>query len=140
MPENLQDRYASNGVCFGCGPNSHRLNMKGVPSRDGVVANRKPKPHHVAFGNFGSGGIISVLMDFQGNWAAARALMRSKGLSPPPGTLTSEYCVKFLRSSPIDGQWRLGARATAIDGVVTATMTGTFVASRDSYPAFYRWH
>lgn len=154
MPDSLQDRYAPHGVCFGCGPkNRHGLRLKSVPYGDAVVADWKPKPHHVAFGNFGNGGIISVLMDCQGNWAAAFALMKRRHLRTPPGTVTSEYTVKFLRPSPIDGKWRLSARVTKfdgdgvhvsgdlkVDGAVTATMTGLFVAVKESHPAFYRWH
>lgn len=154
MAENLQDKYAPNGVCFGCGPKNRRgLRLKSVLRGDAVVADWTPQPHHVAFGNFGNGGIISVLMDCHGNWAATCALMRSKGLSAPPGTVTSEYTVRFLRPSPIDKRWRLKARATKIDGdkvnvagelrvggVVTATMTGVFIAVREGHPAFYRWH
>jgi len=151
---NLQDRYAPNGVCFGCGPkNRHGLKLKSKPAGDAVIADWKPKPHHVAFGNFGNGGIISVLMDCHGNWAAAFALMKLRRLRSPPGTVTSEYTMKFLHPSPIDGKWQLRAQATKVDGdrvnvsgelkvdgVVTATMTGLFVAVRKSHPAFYRWH
>ena len=154
MVGSLQDKYAPNGVCFGCGPkNTHGLRLKSVPRGGSVVADWKPEPHHVAFGNFGSGGIISALMDCHGNWAATYALMKSRKLSSPPGTVTSEYTVKFLRPSPIDRKWQLSARATKIkgdrvnvsgelkvDGIVTATMTGLFVAVRESHPAFYRWH
>ncbi len=154
MADNLQDTYAPNGVCFGCGPkNSHGLKLKSVPFGDAVIAEWKPKPHHVAFGNFGSGGIISVLMDCHGNWAAAYALMNARHLRSPPGTVTSEYTVKFLRPSPIDAQWHLSAWATKLEGdrvnvsgelkvggSVTATMTGVFVAVKESHPAFYRWH
>jgi len=154
MAGSLQDEYAPNGVCFGCGPkNRYGLKLKSVPLGDSVVAEWKPKPHHIAFGKFGSGGIISVLMDCQGNWAATYALMKSRDLSSPPGTVTSEYTVKFLRPSPIDKKWQLSARATKVegdrvnvsgelkvDGTVTATMTGLFVAVNESHPAFYRWH
>jgi acyl-coenzyme A thioesterase PaaI-like protein len=154
MVDSLQDKYAPNGVCFGCGPrNSRGLKLKSVPLGDAVVADWRPKPHHVAFGKFGSGGIISVLMDCHGNWAATYALMKSRNLPSPPGTVTSEYTVKFLRPSPMDKVWRLSARATRVegdrvnvsgelkvDGVVTATMTGLFVAVKESHPAFYRWH
>ncbi|HYA56088.1 MAG TPA: PaaI family thioesterase [Nitrososphaerales archaeon] len=154
MAGSLQDEYAPNGVCFGCGPkNRYGLKLKSVPLGDSVVAEWKPKPHHIAFGKFGSGGIISVLMDCQGNWAATYALMKSRDLSSPPGTVTSEYTVKFLRPSPIDKKWQLSARATKVegdrvnvsgelkvDGTVTATMTGLFVAVKESHPAFYRWH
>jgi acyl-coenzyme A thioesterase PaaI-like protein len=154
MVGSLQDKYAPNGVCFGCGPkNKHGLRLKSVPSGDSVVADWKPKPHHVAFGKFGSGGIISVLMDCHGNWAATYALMKSRALSSPPGTVTSEYTVRFLHPSPVDKKWHLGAWATKVegdrvnvsgelkvDGTVTATMTGLFIAVKESHPAFYRWH
>jgi acyl-coenzyme A thioesterase PaaI-like protein len=150
----LQDKYAPNGVCFGCGPrNPEGLHLKSYPSGDSVVAEWTPGRHHVAFGSFGSGGIISVLMDCHGNWTAAYALMRTRHLSAPPGTVTAEYTVKFLKPSPVGEKWHLRARATKIDGdrvsaegklevggVLTATMTGYFVAVKKSHPAFYRWH
>jgi acyl-coenzyme A thioesterase PaaI-like protein len=153
MPEYLQDVYAPNSVCFGCGPkNSQGLQLKSFPSGDAVVADWKPKKEHVAFANFGSGGIISVLMDCHGNWAATYSLMKARGLPTPPGTVTAEYTVRFLKPSPIDEKWRLRAWATKIDGgrvnasgeltvggVLTATMTGLFIAVRESHPAFHRW-
>ncbi len=153
MAGNLQDRFAPNSVCFGCGPkNSDGLKLKSVPLGDGVLAEWKPKPQHVAFGNFGSGGIISALMDCNGNWAAAYSLMKSRGLSSPPGTVTAEYMVRFLKPSPIDRKWRFSAWATKmegdrvnvsgelnVDGVTTATMTGLFVAVKENHPAFHRW-
>ena len=154
MDPSLQDRYAPNGVCFGCGPkNDSGLRLKSFPEGDQVVADWSPRKEHVAFGNFGSGGIISVLMDCHGNWAATYALMRAQGLRSAPGTVTAEYTVKFLRPSPIDQSWRLRAGATKIEGdrvtvagelevggATTATMTGTFVAVKEGHPAYYRWH
>ncbi|HKT21663.1 MAG TPA: PaaI family thioesterase [Nitrososphaerales archaeon] len=153
MSVNLQDTYAPNSVCFGCGPkNADGLQLKSIPSGDSVIAEFTPRKEHVAFGSFGSGGIISVLMDCHGNWAATYALMRAKGLSRPPGTVTAEYTVRFLRPSPVDAKWELTARATRIEGdrawvsgemkvggEVTATMSGLFVAVREGHPAFYRW-
>jgi len=154
MTESLQDRYAPNGECFGCGPkNRDGLYLKSIPAGDTLVADWTPKRQHVAFGNFGSGGIISVLMDCHGNWTATYALMKARGLSSAPGTVTAEYTVKFLKPSPIDKKWRLTAWATKIegnkvnvsgelkvDGDTTATMNGTFVAVKEGHPAFYRWH
>ena len=153
MAGNLQDTYAPNGVCFGCGPkNELGLGLKSVPSGEEVVADWTPRKEHTAFEGFGSGGIISVLMDCHGNWAAAYALMTAKGLSSPPGTVTAEYTVRFLRPSAIDKPWHLTARATKVegdkahvsgdlrvDGAVTATMNGLFVAVREGHPAFDRW-
>ncbi len=153
MPASLQDRYAPNSACFGCGPkNRHGLRLKSVPFGDGVLSTWQPRPEHIAFGRFGSGGIISVLMDCQGNWASTYALMKARQLRTPPGTVTAEYTVKFLRPSPIDDKWELSAWATRIDGdkvnargelkvggVVTATMTGLFIAVKETHPAFHRW-
>jgi acyl-coenzyme A thioesterase PaaI-like protein len=153
VPENLQDRYAPNSVCFGCGPkNPHGLQLKSVPEGDSIVSVWAPRKEHVAFGTFGSGGIISVLMDCHGNWAATYALMKARGLPAPPGTVTAEYTVRFLKPSPIDKRWQLSARVTKIegdrvtvsgelkvDGIVTATMDGLFVAVKEGHPAFDRW-
>ncbi|MDG6988209.1 MAG: PaaI family thioesterase [Nitrososphaerota archaeon] len=152
-PQSLQDRYAPNSVCFGCGPkNGKGLRVKSVPMGDAVIADWTPGEEHVAFGTYGSGGIISVLLDCNGNWAGAYALMKAKGLDAPPGTVTAEYTVRFLRPSPIDRRWRLTAWATKMDGdrvnvseelsvggTVTATMTGLFVAVKEGHPAFDRW-
>ena len=152
--KSLQDQYAPNGVCFGCGPkNKNGLKLKSFPSGEGVVAEWAPEPYHVAFGNYGSGGVISVLLDCQGNWAATYALMQAMGLPAPPGTVTSVYTVRFFRPSPVDTLWQLTAKATKVagnrvevsgelkvNGVVTASMTGEFVAVDESHPAFYRWH
>lgn len=150
---NLQDRYAPNSMCFGCGPkNTKGLRIKSVPSGDGLLAEFVPEPHHVAFADFGSGGIISVLMDCHGNWAATYALMKARGLASPPGTVTAELDVRFLKPSSVRRPWRLYAWATkvegdrvevsgelSVDGVVTAKMTGLFIAVREDHPAFHRW-
>ncbi|MDG6908935.1 MAG: PaaI family thioesterase [Nitrososphaerota archaeon] len=153
MVDYLQDTYAPNGVCFGCGPkNELGLRLKSAPSGESVVADWTPRKEHTAFEGYGSGGIISVLMDCHGNWAAAYALMKARMLPAPPGTVTAEYTVRFLKPSPIDKPWHLAARATKVEGdrayvsgelevggAVTATMTGLFVAVREGHPAFGRW-
>ncbi len=154
MPGSLQDKYAPNSSCFGCGPkNSRGLRLKSVPLGDAVVSVWQPKREHVAYGNFGNGGVISVLMDCQGNWASSYALMKARNLSSPPGTVTAEYTMKFLKPSPINEKWELSAWATKIEGdrvnaagelkvlgEVTAMMSGLFVAVRETHPAFHRWH
>jgi acyl-coenzyme A thioesterase PaaI-like protein len=153
MPDSLQDMLAPNSVCFGCGPkNPKGLHLKSFPFEDSVLAEWTPGKEHVAFGDFGSGGIISVLMDCQGNWAAAYALMKARGLPSAPGTVTAEYTVRFLKPSAIDKKWQLTARASKIEGEkvnvfgelkidekVTANMTGLFVAVKEGHPAFDRW-
>ena len=129
------------------------LHIKSIPEGDTLVAEWMPEPYHAAFSNFASGGILSVLLDCHGNWTAAYSLMKSRGLEAPPGTVTSEYTVKFLRPTPIDKSWRLKACPTKIDGDKvsvdgevesdgrkTAVMSGLFVAVREGHPAFHRWH
>lgn len=152
-PESLQARYAPNSICFGCGPkNPKGLKVKSRPEGDELVADWTPEPYHAAFSDFASGGIISVLMDCHGNWTAAYSLMKSRGLSRPPSTVTAEYTVRFLRPTPLDKPWRLRARADKIEGSKvtveghlevggeeTATMKGLFVAVQKDHPAFHRW-
>lgn len=119
---------------------------------DELVADWRPESHHAAFSDFASGGIISVLLDCHGNWAAAYFLMKLRRLSSPPGTVTSEYTVKFLKPTPLDRRWHLVAKVSKVegskvyvegrldvDGEKTAAMTGVFVAVKEGHPAFHRW-
>ena len=149
----LQDRYAPNSVCFGCGPKNPRgLRVKSFPDGDSVVAEWRPEPHHLAFSNFASGGILSVLMDCHGNWTAAYTLMREKGNGVLPATVTAEYTMKFLCPTPMDSPWRFVTRAVKTEGSRvlvegrveagghnTATMSGVFVAVKEGHPAYHRW-
>ena len=149
---NLQDAYAPNGTCFGCGPrNLKGLRIKSIPVGDEVVADWTPEPHHASFKGFLSGGIISTLLDCHGNWTAVHALMKAGGLAAAPGTVTAELSIRFLRPTPM-GPVRVRARAVRVDGnrvnvtgeiesggQPTATMTGTFVHVKEGHPAFHRW-
>ena len=149
----LQDIYAPRSVCFGCGPaNRKGLRLKSYPRGNKVVADWTPGPEHVAFSKFASGGIISVLLDCNGNWAGTYALMKAMGTDRPPGTVTAEYTVTFLKPTAIDRPWHLSAWAERIDGnrayvagqlevdgQVTAKMKGLFVAVGKGHPAFHRW-
>lgn len=149
----LQDKYAPNSKCFGCGPkNPEGLRIKSFPYDDYIVAEWKPGPNHLAFSDFASGGIISVVLDCNGNWAAAYSLMLSRGLKRPPGTVTAEYAVRFISPTPMDATWHLQAKATSVEGQKvrvegsisaagskTTTMTGLFIAVKESHPAFHRW-
>lgn len=149
----LQDTFAPNSVCFGCGPkNPKGLHIRSRPDGDALVADWRPESYHTAFPNFASGGIISVLFDCHGNWTAAYALMRSRKLSRPPDTVTSEYTVKFLKPTSLNSLWHFTASALSIngdrvaveghleaEGETTATMRGVFVAVKEGHPAFHRW-
>ena len=151
--KSLQEMYAPNSFCFGCGPkNLKGLRIRSFAVGDEVVAEWKSEPQHVAFAGFVNGGILSTLLDCHGNWTAAYTLMRRRGIDSPPGTVTSAYEVKFLRPTPISKTLRIRACATSteddrvtiegfieVDGETTASMKGIFVAVKEGHPAFHRW-
>jgi acyl-coenzyme A thioesterase PaaI-like protein len=152
----LQERYAPELICFGCGPaNPEGLHVRSFPSPDDaelVVAEWRAGPHHEAFPNVLNGGICGTLLDCHSNWTATWHLMRKAGLEHPPATVTADYHVRFLRPTPTTGPIRLAARvvdstddratveATLEAGrQVTATCRGTFVAVKPGHPAYHRW-
>ncbi len=149
----LQDLYAPNNHCFGCGPaNAKGLRLKSREDGDTLAAEWTPEPHHEAFDGILNGGIIGALLDCHSNWAAASHLMKARGASTPPCCVTADFHVKFLRPTPMSGPVRLrarvveakGDRATVeatleAGGKVSATCLGTFVAVKEGHPAFHRW-
>lgn len=153
-PASLQDRYAPENRCFGCGPaNEKGLRLKSRVRDDGVVvATFRPEPHHLAFEGFLCGGIIGTLLDCHMNWTAAHAIMRRGGDDSPPATVTASYRVDMRRPTPIDQPVELAARTVETSerkarieatlssgGEVTARGEGTFVAVSEGHPAFGRW-
>ena len=152
MSEALQDRYAPQNRCFGCGPaNDRGLRIKSRVEGDELVCDFTPEDHHQAFGGVLNGGIIGTLLDCHSNWAAAHHLMRARGLDAPPCTVTADFHVKLKRPTPL-GPVRVTARVveTAEDrvaveatleaaGKITATCRGTFVAVKEGHPAYHRW-
>jgi acyl-coenzyme A thioesterase PaaI-like protein len=152
----LQERYAAESVCYGCGPANERgFHIRSFPSAenpDEVVADWQPQPHHHAFDNVLNGGVIGTLLDCHCNWTAAHHLMGRRGADHPPTTVTADYTIKLLRPTPTDRPVRLRAhvvdstddRATVegtlqSDGVATATCRATFVAVKPGHPAYDRW-
>lgn len=151
----LQERFAPELSCFGCGPkNAQGLRIRSVPEGDDVVCLWQPQPHHQAFPGMVNGGIVGALLDCHCNWTAAWHLMQTRGTEKPPCTVTAEYTVKLTRPTPLDAPVLLRARATAVDGdkvtveatltsqktgKICATCTGIFVAVREGHPAFHRW-
>lgn len=152
--QSLQERFAPQTICFGCGPaNPEGLHVRSFPSDgDEVTAEWRPGPHHEAFPGVLNGGIIGTLMDCHSNWTAAYHLMRRRGLEAPPTTVTADYAIRLLRPTPTDDAVRLRARVVEAtderatveatleaDGQVCATCRGTFVAVRPGHPAHDRW-
>ena len=113
--EALQDRYAPNGICFGCGPrNEQGLRVKSVANGEEVVAIWHASKHHEAFEGALSGAIAGTLLDCHSNWTAAYHLMRRAGTPTPPCTVTAEYSVKLLRPTPTSGPIELAARPVEV--------------------------
>lgn len=151
--ESLQDRYAPNNRCFGCGPaNDKGLRIKSFVEGNEVVCEWRPEPHHQAFDGILNGGICGALLDCHSNWTAADHLMRKSGATSPPCTVTAEFHVVLKRPTPMDRRLRLRAwvveseedRAVVdaqleANGKVTATCRGTFVAVKEGHPAYHRW-
>ncbi|MGI8704125.1 MAG: PaaI family thioesterase [Candidatus Limnocylindrales bacterium] len=153
MEISLQEQYAPDSICFGCGPaNPEGLHVRSRRDGDEVVAEWIPSPHHQAFDGVLNGGIIGTLLDCHSNWTAATELMRQRGADRPPTTVTAEFAVRLLRPTPTQGPLHLRARAVdATDdrvvveaaleagGAICATGRATFVAVRPGHPAYERW-
>src|SRR5256714_15344942 len=112
MEQSLQEQYAPQNICFGCGPaNPKGLHIRSFPRGAEVVAEWQPETYHEAFPGMLSGGIIGTLLDCHSNWAAAYHLMKRNGLAAPPCTVTADYPVKLLRPTPTDAPAELNATA-----------------------------
>ena len=151
--KSLQENYAPNNACFGCGPaNEKGLHIRSFPRDDEVVADFEPQIWQEAFTGMLSGGIIGTLLDCHLNWTATYALMKRDGLDRPPCTVTAEYSIKLLRSTPTNATLHMTARVVEMkdnravvegelsaNGKVTAIGRGTFVAVESGHPAYHRW-
>jgi acyl-coenzyme A thioesterase PaaI-like protein len=153
MNESLQEKYAPENACFGCGPaNPDGLHVRSFPKNGEVIAEWTPRPKYEAFPGVLNGGIIGSLLDCHCNWTAAYHLMKRAGADRPPCTVTAEYSIKLLRPTPTSGPVLLSAHVVdltddraIIEGTLTAagkpcaTCRGVFVAVKEGHPAFHRW-
>jgi len=150
----LQERYAPDNRCFGCGPKNEKgLRIKSFPRGDReVVADFHPEPHHAAFGQVLNGGIAGALLDCHSNWAAIWAMMQERKLQSAPSPVTSDFHVVLKLHTPLDAVLQLHAKVTELDGdratvessitangKVTATCRGTFIAVKEGHPGYHRW-
>lgn len=152
----VQDRHWPTGLCFGCGPaNQKGLRIKSRESGgpDGeLVADWTPEKHHEAFEGVLNGGIVGALLDCHSNWTAAVYLMRQRGGTQPPCTVTSDFHVQLKRPTPTTGPVHLRSRVASAEGdrvvveatleaggKITATCRGTFMEVHEGHPAFHRW-
>ena len=153
MDDALQDRYAPETTCFGCGPaNPVGLRIKSRIEEEEGICRFRAELHHESFPGAVSGGIVGTLLDCHANWTAAHHLMVRAGLEHPPSTVTAELQVRFLKPTPSDRELVVRARVVdasdrratvearvEADGVATATARAVFVAVGEGHPAFRRW-
>lgn len=152
--KSLQETYAPEGICFGCGvKNEKGLRIRSFPAEnDEVVAEFRAESHHQAFPGMLNGGIIGALLDCHSNWAAAYFLMKKSGKSEPDCTVTADFHVKLRRPTPYNVPIYLKARVVEstddkavveaeliANEKICATCRGTFVAVKEGHPAFHRW-
>lgn len=151
--KSLQETYAPNNRCYGCGPaNEKGLRIRSFEEGEELVCDWTPEPHHLAFEGIVNGGIIGSLLDCHSNWTAARHLMKTRNAAELPPTVTLDFHVTLKRPTPMDATLHLRAhvvessedRATVeatleAKGKVTATCRGTFVAVKEGHPAYFRW-
>jgi acyl-coenzyme A thioesterase PaaI-like protein len=109
--KSLQETFAPNSICFGCGPgNAQGLRIRSFASGDEVVADWRAEPHHQAFSGVVGGGICGALLDCHSNWTAALHLMQKAGAGSPPCTVTADFHVTLKRPTPSDAVLHLRAR------------------------------
>lgn len=152
--KSLQEIYAPEGICFGCGVvNEKGLRIRSfVGENDEITAEFRAEPHHQAFPGMLNGGIIGALLDCHSNWTAAYFLMKKSGKTEADCTVTADFHVKLKRPTPFDATIYLTARVVESEGdkaiveaelianeKVCATCRGTFVAVKEGHPAYHRW-
>lgn len=151
--KSLQDTFAPNLKCFGCGPsNTQGLRIKSMVEGETVVAIFTPENHHQAFDNVLSGGICGTLLDCHSNWAAAYFIMKHRGENHPPCTVTARYAVELLAPTPLNTPLKIMATPKLVserkaeitaqifaNDVCTAKCEGLFVAVSPGHPAYHRW-
>lgn len=153
--KSLQETYAPNGICFGCGvANEKGLRIRSFPSEtdNEVVCEWYAEPHHQAFPGMLNGGIIGALLDCHSNWTAAYHLMKQNGKDAPDCTVTANYSVKLLRPTPFDAAIYLKARVVESSDTsarveaeliandkICAACKGLFVIVKEGHPAYHRW-
>ncbi|MDG1544522.1 MAG: PaaI family thioesterase [archaeon] len=150
----VQDQYAPNSICFGCGPaNENGLKIKSYRINNGLEMEFEPEEKHQAFPGVINGGIIGSLIDCHGNWTAAIAIMEKNELESPLCTVTAQYEVKLKRPTPLGHTLKLKSRILGVqedraeivielkaDGKTCATGRGLFIAVKEGHPAYHRWH
>jgi uncharacterized protein (TIGR00369 family) len=149
----LQEEFAPNSICFGCGPaNEDGLHIRSFPEGDTLVCEWTPEEKYHAFPGALYGGLVASLLDCHCNWTASWHLKNKNGLESPPCTVTAELNIKYLKPTATGSNLRLVARVVDSserratvegelfsEGEVSATCRAVFVAVKPGHPAYHRW-
>jgi hypothetical protein len=97
--KSLQETYAPEGICFGCGvKNEKGLRIHSFPNGEEVTAVWHAAEHHQAFPGMLNGGIVGALLDCHSNWTAAYFLMKqtakSRPTAPSRQIIQSNFCAR----------------------------------------------
>lgn len=151
--KSLQQLYAPNSICFGCGPKNEKgLHINSFVEGEEVVCSWDSELHHEAFPGMLNGGILGSLLDCHCNWTAAYFIMKEQKLENPLCTVTANYNIKLKRPTPSlkplimrSKVLEMGDQRAKIEGLLycddklCATCTGDFVAVKEGHPAYHRW-
>lgn len=154
MEMSLQDRFAPDTICFGCGPaNPSGLHIKSFVDGNELVCDWTPKPEHAAYPGILNGGIIATILDCHSDWAAMWHLRRARQSDELPLAVTADFQVTFHQPTPLDLPVHLRAHVVEADdpkvtveatlssgGTVRVTSRGLFVAVAASQVAAARGH
>src|SRR5437899_10578512 len=110
-PQSLQERYAPNNVCWGCGPaNQDGLHIRSFAKNGEVVAEWQPEKKYEAIDGVLNGGVIGTLLDCHCHWTSAYHLLKRAKADRHPCTVTAEYAIKMSRPTPTKDSVFLSAR------------------------------
>ena len=151
--KSVQETFAPNNRCFGCGPaNDKGLRIRSFADGEELVCEWRPESHHLAFEGILNGGICGAILDCHSNWTAALHIMKQRGESEPPCTVTADFHVHLKRPTPMNAPLHLRSKIVEssedravveatleANGKITATCRGTFVAVKEGHPAYHRW-
>ena len=152
MSLSLQDQFAPDSICFGCGPsNTKGLQIKSFVQGDMIIGHFTPEPHHHAFPGVLHGGTIASILDCHCNWSACWYLMQHLKTDQLPCMVTAELNVKYLKPTPMDTALELKSRLFLIEkkkvivqgelSIADKTyceVTGAFIQVSQNHPAFHR--
>ena len=112
----VQERYAPQGICFGCGPaNQKGLRIRSFWDESGefVRMRHTPRPEFLGFPGLVYGGLLAMLVDCHSGWTAMawhyRHEQRAPESSPSIQCVTGNMNIDYLKPTPMGVELQLKA-------------------------------